>query len=110
MEPTPLPPSDRSRAEPPPLSDADESLLAQFVDELTARLQRGEEPDPDSLIRRHPGLADELRSLWATVWVAEVLAREDRVEPPAGEMTGSGSVGLTLATARWPMSTEDSRA
>ena len=106
----PHPPSDRSRAEPPPLSDADESLLSQLVDELTARLQRGEEPDIDSLIRRHPGLADELRSLWATLYVAEVLARDDRVEPPAGEGTDAGAGEQTLATARWPMSTEDSRA
>jgi tRNA A-37 threonylcarbamoyl transferase component Bud32 len=78
------PPTGRGRAEPPPLSQADESLLAQLVDELTARVQRGEEPDVDASIRRHPSLADELRSLWATVWVAETLARDDQPETAAG--------------------------
>src|SRR5262249_61541309 len=72
----PHPPSGPGRVDPLPLSDADESLLAQVVDELTARVQRGEEPDIDPLIRQHPALADELRSLWATVWVTETLARD----------------------------------
>src|SRR5262249_26639550 len=67
-------------------------------------------PDLDSLARRHPDLADELRSLWATLYVAEVLARDDHGEPPAGGGPDDGEGELALATARWPISTEDSKA
>lgn len=93
--------------QPPPLSDADESLLARLVDELTGRVRRGEEPDIDALVRLHPGLAEEIRSLLATVWVAEVLARDERTGPYAEPRTGCGPEGPAIATARWPASTED---
>jgi serine/threonine-protein kinase len=99
-------PSGSGRIYPPPLSDADESLLAQVVDELTARVQRGEEPDIDPLIRQHPALADELRSLWATVWVAETLARDDRPGPDADGPKASAVGSPITTTAPWPEPTE----
>ncbi len=64
--------------EPSPFSEADESLLAELIDSLTDALRRGETPDVDAAARRQPQLADELRSLWATIWVAESLAFSDR--------------------------------
>jgi serine/threonine-protein kinase len=68
-------------------------------------VQRGENPDVQELARRHPALADELRSLWATVSVAEALARDERVEPSFGDR---GWVDTPEpATAEWPESTED---
>jgi serine/threonine-protein kinase len=106
----PHPPSGPGRADPPPLSDADESLLAQVIDELTARVQRGEEADIDPLTRRHPALADELRSLWATVWVAETLAQDDRVEPDAEARKSPAAGSLIMATPPWPAPTEGSNA
>ena len=59
-----------------PLSGSEESLLIRLVDEFTAASRRGDTPDIETLARQHPELADELRSLWATILVAEALGRE----------------------------------
>jgi serine/threonine-protein kinase len=69
-----------SRAASPPLSESDALLLIQVVDELTATLRRGEEPDVDAAALRHPRLASELNSLWTTIWVTEELARREESE------------------------------
>ncbi len=53
----------------------DEILLARLLHELTEAERAGEPPDVDALARRHPEVADELRALWATAWIAEELAR-----------------------------------
>ena len=63
-----------SAIEPPPLDEADETLLVELIDALCASARRGEQPDVDEAARDHPRLASELRSLWATIWVAETLA------------------------------------
>jgi eukaryotic-like serine/threonine-protein kinase len=49
--------------------------LASLLAELTAELHRGRVPDIEAVVRQHPELGDELRSLWLTVQVAEELAR-----------------------------------
>ena len=54
---------------------SEESLLASLLDELTEALRQGQQPDVEQVAGRHPALADDLRSLWATVWVAEEMAR-----------------------------------
>jgi hypothetical protein len=53
----------------------DEGLLAGLLQELTEAQRAGSVADVEALARRHPHLADELRALWATAWVAEALAR-----------------------------------
>ncbi|MDR3619465.1 MAG: serine/threonine-protein kinase [Paludisphaera borealis] len=70
-----------SAIEPPPIDDADAALLVGLIDSLCAAARRGEEPDVETLAQSHPRIADELRSLWATIWVAETLAFADRPEP-----------------------------
>ena len=64
-----------SAAEPPPLTESDESLLVGLIDGLTAAARQGESLDVEALAGEHPRLAGELRSLWATIWVTESLAR-----------------------------------
>ncbi|MDR3634712.1 MAG: serine/threonine-protein kinase [Isosphaeraceae bacterium] len=54
---------------------ADEALLADLLQHLTEAERAGRSPNVDELARRHPQVADELRALWATAWVAEALAR-----------------------------------
>ena len=63
-----------SAAEPPPLTDSDASLLVGLIDGLTTAARQGESPDVEALAGEHPRLADELRSLWAMIWVTESLA------------------------------------
>ena len=66
--------SNHSAIEPPPLTEADETLLVELIDGLCSSARRGEQPDVEEAARRHPRLASELRSLWATIWVTETLA------------------------------------
>ena len=80
-------------------------FLVQLLDELTACAQRGENPDVHALAAQHPTLAAELRSLWATVWVAETLARDDDAQPSSASQPGGDPV--LAVTARWPASTQD---
>src|SRR5262249_34301096 len=49
--------------------------LATILDELAAAKRAGLVPDVEQAVARHPELADDIRSLWATVWVAEEIAR-----------------------------------
>lgn len=58
----------------PPVRD-DDTRLAAVLDELAAARRAGHEPDVEQAVARHPDLAVEIRSLWATVWVAEEIAR-----------------------------------
>jgi eukaryotic-like serine/threonine-protein kinase len=54
---------------------ADDLLLAAILDELAAAKRDRLEPDVEHAVARHPELAADIRSLWATVWVAEEVAR-----------------------------------
>jgi eukaryotic-like serine/threonine-protein kinase len=100
---------DRSLTSAQPLeadrADLEDSLLASLLEELTLAMRRGQKPDLDGLAARHPALATDLRSLWATVWIAEELARDGSPEPENGG-PGDGA----LATAAWPPSTEPAAA
>ena len=60
-------------------------------------MRMGREPDLEQAARRYPELADDLRSLWATVWVAEEMARADW-----GEEEPEGSRGSDAETVDWP--------
>jgi serine/threonine-protein kinase len=74
-----------SAVEPPPLDESDAAILAGLLDSLCNAARRGEEPNVEAVAQRHPRIADELRSLWATIWIAESLALADGEEPIATE-------------------------
>lgn len=72
-----------SEPRPPRALDRDPELLAPIagdiqlvalLQELTDELRHGFVPDVESVARRNPELADELRELWATARIAEDLA------------------------------------
>jgi eukaryotic-like serine/threonine-protein kinase len=87
------------------LDNPDESLLASLLEQLTDAMRRGERLDLDGLANRHPTLAADLRSLWATVWVAEEMARTGlhESEPPAPRHG-------PLERTAWPPGTETADA
>ncbi len=74
-----------SAAEPLPLTESDASLLVHLIDELTAAARRGENADVEAIASEYPRLADELRSLWATIRVTESLARAGPARRPVSE-------------------------
>lgn len=53
--------------------DRDERL-AELLDQLTGALRQGHSPNVAALAQKHPDLAEELRTLWAAVLVAEGIA------------------------------------
>ncbi len=63
------------------LTDREDSLLASLLEQLTLAMRRGEQPDLDCLAARYPELAGDLRSLWATVWIAEEMGAKNRASP-----------------------------
>jgi serine/threonine-protein kinase len=75
---------------------SEESVLASVLDELTQALRQGRQPAVEEAAARHPDLAADIRSLWATVWVAEEMARQD---PPVAERLGSS--GAISGTIEW---------
>jgi len=52
----------------------EDSLLCDVLNQMTERLRKGEEIPLEQVLAAHPEMAEELRSLWATVVVAEQLA------------------------------------
>jgi eukaryotic-like serine/threonine-protein kinase len=87
------------------LRNSDESLLASLLDELTDAMRRGQQPDLEGVAKRHPTLAADLRLLWATVWVAEEMARNGSHEREPGTPRDA-----TLETSAWPSTTETGTA
>jgi serine/threonine-protein kinase len=69
------------------LTESDASLLIGLIDELTAAARQGENPNVQTLAAEYPALAEELHSLWATIWVTESLARAEGQVPLSGEET-----------------------
>jgi serine/threonine protein kinase/Flp pilus assembly protein TadD len=55
--------------------DSPSSVLAELIDQVTARLQAGEAIDWNSLLRDHPEHADELRRLRPALDVLDELSR-----------------------------------
>ena len=58
----------------PQLADRD-AQIAEILEQLLAQVEAGASPDLEAIIRKHPEFADELRELWATIQIAEHLAK-----------------------------------
>ena len=69
---TPSPPV---RSPERPEASPGDAQLAAILQELADAKRAGLDPDVEQVVARHPDLAAEIRSLWATVWVAEEIAR-----------------------------------
>ncbi len=69
MNPQPARPS-----VPPASAEDRERLLAELADALVDGLKRGEPPDVEALASAYPDVADDLRSLWATMLLADCVA------------------------------------
>src|SRR5262245_48398653 len=86
----------------PVRSGSEESLLASLLDELMEAQRQGRRPDVEQAAARYPALATDLRSLWATVWVAEEMARNGPSDPDplAGPATVAGTIDARSWTQR----------
>jgi len=60
--------------------DSAKLRLAALLGELTEQLRRGQQPDVKRVASRYPAIAQDLRSHWATVWVAEEMSRARSLE------------------------------
>ncbi len=95
MTTSPMPPT-RVHGPGSPADETQDALLASLLDELTAAKRAGGEPDVEEAVRRHPALADDLRSLWVTAWIAEEMARAAEM-PATGEETLAPPVAVGFA-------------
>src|SRR5438309_1609051 len=59
-------------------SPDDDPILADLIDELTARLHAGREVDAEALVREHPAQADQLRLLLPALQALAHAGRGDR--------------------------------
>ena len=82
------------------LRNSEESLLASLLEELTEAMRHGQQPDLEGLANRHPALAADLRSLWATIWVADEMARNGFHDRQPGAARNGA-----LETTAWPPAT-----
>ncbi|PQO27100.1 serine/threonine-protein kinase [Blastopirellula marina] len=67
-----------------PDPDQLDQQLAELLDELTLRVQRGEAVDLDSVAAEHPHLAAELREVWGAVMLADAVALNLSATRPSG--------------------------
>jgi hypothetical protein len=82
------------------LTDFEEAILASLVEELTEAMRQGQQPDLEGLANRHPTLAADLRSLWATIWIAQTMARN-----PSHELEPGAIKAAMIETNAWPAAT-----
>ena len=79
------------------------SRLALLLIEMAEELRQKRRPTWRRCCRLHPDLAEELRSLWAAVLVAEGAATASSTSgelKPSGKSSGSGSDAVTLALGK----------
>jgi serine/threonine-protein kinase len=69
---------------------ADESTLAELLQQMTDALRSGTPPDLEAIARQHPAHSGELRELWAAALIAEEMARHagETTEWPPSTATG----------------------
>lgn len=64
------------------MSQGTDEKLASLLAELTHQLRTGGQPDCESVARRHPDVAQELRELWPAVLLSEEMAKTTPPVPP----------------------------
>jgi len=74
-------------------ADADESLLAALADEFAARLRRGEHPQVEEYVERHPALGERVRKVLQAVSLMEQSRTLDFA-------TSTEQVGATIGRYR----------
>jgi hypothetical protein len=67
------------------------AILANLVDQLTARIQAGERIDWQEVARRHPEHVEELRQLWPALGALQELSQSG--EPLVGGVAPVGTGG-----------------
>jgi WD40 repeat protein/predicted Ser/Thr protein kinase len=60
-----------------------DSLLGQVLDEFTDRLNRGEQPDLEAYVRKHPQLESVLRQVYSVLQLARSPRDTPSLSPPA---------------------------
>ncbi|REJ94179.1 MAG: serine/threonine protein kinase [Planctomycetota bacterium] len=83
-------------------TDSDE-LLAHLLDELLQSVRSGAQPDVESVARRHPELADELRALWTTADVFEDLAGAAQLEDSANGLDSESGGTISPGSSGGPL-------
>jgi len=63
--------------------DQTDQQLAELLDDLTLRVQRGEAVDLDVVSREHPHLADDLKEVWGAVMLADAVALNVSITDPS---------------------------
>jgi len=86
------PPESESEGKGTDRPDSEELRLAALLGDLTQQLRQGRQPDVERIASHDPAIAEDLRSLWAAVWVAEEMgrARSSELEPVSGPGSGWG--------------------
>jgi serine/threonine-protein kinase len=63
---------------------ARDEKLASLIGEFTDQLRCGRQPDVNTIVQKHPELADELRQLWALAQLADHFAGTRKESMPSG--------------------------
>ncbi len=77
-------------------ADQASAVLAELVDQLTARIQAGEQIDWREVARRHPEHVEELRQLWPALGALQELSQSG--DPVVGELAEDLAVGARRPT------------
>lgn len=81
-------------------SSSDDEQILEILDRLTAKVQVGEPVDLASVIADHPDMADEIRSLWATIAVAEQFGLPPLEDDPEESLAQDTEAAETFAGKR----------
>ncbi len=72
-----------------------DEILATLLGQLTDRLQRGESPQFDQMLREYPELAVDLQELWGAVQLAEGLAQASSSNRPLAQSADKSPLDQT---------------
>jgi len=79
-----------------PVAASRDERLAHLIEQLSAQLRQGQEPDMSAVAAQHPDLAAELRELWAAA-----LFAEEFVGTPGRPRLPSGTDGSRSASGNY---------
>src|SRR5262245_40626415 len=91
---------------PCPPDSSRQGALEEVLGEYMQRLDRGEAVDREALLARHPELADDLRSYFASSDEVERLSRQSRGEAPSAL---SGSQPRTVVLEKTATASDEAR-